>query len=812
MRPCQLERAVLCAVLFAVLTGSVHAARRRSAEESTEPLVSSAAGFVRLAVAPGEARLCSLPFRPFSDSIQAVLAGQLTGAAEKARADCIRKWDAATQTYVSAYKAVGAAGSSVDGSWVSEPGGQCASGMRLNPGEGFYVENRQTVVQSVFLAGHVVTEESCRIRLVQGLNLFSYPFSSKRALADTALAASGARASVQPSRADWVVDSADRERFWLKRVKAGGGTRWYTAEGEPAREELTLGRAHWYVRVGRKPLIWTEPRPYDAIPMQAGAPQVTSVHVDGGAAAVLTIDTAGLGGASLEIYVKDIPENAALALEGGWSLAAAGIAVGGAPAVQWADAGASSRPGIASVHARLYLVARGDIDSDADGAPDAREVYVLGTDPNTPDVVAAQPQPITPVRAIEAPQAPLASAAPAPTGGKTPTPTPIAPVASPSPAPPPAVRPPESKIKGLRVDPGYCYGGPYAGLSTDGVADLIVTLAQSWGVNTLYVRAVNPVYGVYWANPVTPYVTSEGGHGRADLFPTLIALAHQRGIQVQAYIEPIRMKSVWDAQPGWRQKRADGGDHRPDLYPLSVYNEPYLAWTEGLIAEILDLGADGIDVAECDYATWGTESTYDAAANARYAAAFPQGTPGDADWVALRRQVLTEWYDRIGRAVHARGRRYHVTYTWAAGSTGSLLDERAIADNTGFSFDGLLELPAESRPDVILAELIWQEQAAAHGGGPFTAEWTACAADQFVAFVAGRARACVHVEISPFTGATTVVPMPDEIETSLRLALTHADGADIYDQHQAYTYLYDYNGSVDTWGAAAIANVFLGSD
>jgi hypothetical protein len=328
------------------------------------------------------------------------------------------------------------------------------------------------------------------------------------------------------------------------------------------------------------------------------------------------------------------------------------------------------------------------------------------------------------------------------------------------------------------------------------------------GVNRLYVRAVNPVYGVYWANPRTSYITMETGWGAQNLFPKLIARAHQSGLKVLCYMEPIRMKSVWTSRSDWREKDAAGADYKASSYPLSVYNTGYLAWLDGFLNEILDLGVDGVDIAECDYAVWGTGATYDAAANSRFFSEYPSGTLGDSNWVALRKRVLTEWYARIGNLVTGRGKEYHVTYTWNASANGQLFEESYLADRTGFSFDQILDLPEGSRPTHIQAELIWQEQAATHGTNLFNATWTASGAAQFMSFVDDRARGIIHAEVTPFTRTYTVTPRPDEIFTSLWLALEGGDGADVYDHNQVCQLQYDYNGAVTNWAATMVSNVY----
>jgi hypothetical protein len=241
-----------------------------------------------------------------------------------------------------------------------------------------------------------------------------------------------------------------------------------------------------------------------------------------------------------------------------------------------------------------------------------------------------------------------------------------------------------------------------------------------------------------------------------------------------------------------------------------VYNADVVAWTKAVISEILDLGVDGVDMAECDFGVWGTGATYDQAANDRYRAAYPSGTLGDANWVAFRKQVLTDWHGEIGKLVHARGKQFHVTYMWDAYVDGTLWPESYMADRIGFSFDAILNLAPDARPDCLVGEFIWQSQEARCAAGTFTADWTRSAAAQFVDFVAGRARAVVHVEASTSTWTITVAPGPADIQTSLALALDGSDGADIYDHNLLYQTTYTVDGVTGTWGATAVSNVYNG--
>lgn len=344
------------------------------------------------------------------------------------------------------------------------------------------------------------------------------------------------------------------------------------------------------------------------------------------------------------------------------------------------------------------------------------------------------------------------------------------------------------KPKSMRVDFGLYYPSESYGGSTDGVVALIVSNAVAWGVDTIYAKALSYEYGTFWANPTNAHLFHEGGHGANDVLRKFILQAHQNGIAVVAWVQPaIAFAGAWQANPDWRMKSRDGSDFDPGRRLLSPYNTNVVRWVGATMNEILDLGVDGLDVAETDYGMWGTNATYDAAANAAYFQKYPAGSLGDANWRQLRSEVLTtNAYGQIGGATRAKGKEFHVTYTWTAASNGSLFAEADIADNTGFSFEDVLNLAATSRPQVVQAELIWQQWADMYGApATFTPAWTFAAATDFVARVDRRALPVVHVESTPFG---SVAPTAGQFQQSLQCALSNLwCGADFYDHRQVLT-------------------------
>jgi hypothetical protein len=115
----------------------------------------------------------------------------------------------------------------------------------------------------------------------------------------------------------------------------------------------------------------------------------------------LTIEGSGEPREQLEIFFQDMGRADAFDSTGGWRVADAlpkgsthapadeedGRPEPGRRCAVWTDTGLGLgvRPTVSQVGARLYLIARRDIDTDGDGVPDAREAFIHGTDPHNPD-------------------------------------------------------------------------------------------------------------------------------------------------------------------------------------------------------------------------------------------------------------------------------------------------------------------------------------------------------------------------------------------------------------------------------------------
>jgi hypothetical protein len=346
-----------------------------------------------------------------------------------------------------------------------------------------------------------------------------------------------------------------------------------------------------------------------------------------------------------------------------------------------------------------------------------------------------------------------------------------------APAPPPLSTPPtlveawaQPEVRSVRFDVAYYY---HTGKSARALAE---DLTASWaekGVNLVYFYAYNRVYGARYYTRYADLPVED--YGRQDLLGHLLREAHSRGIRVVAWLQGPQSKQMWEAHPEWRQQTADGTDYRPDAdaYPLCVRSPEVQVWWAGLVADLLDRypELDGVDVAEAQIDLWGDHSCHCARCE----------VASLAEWRASRADGLTQFLLGTSRLVHSRGKEFHLTSTFTARPDGTLMSPDDVRDATGFDLRAVLASP--DRPEVIQAELIWQQWAALYRNQTtFTASWTQDAVSQARRLVSGRARLIAHVELTDFgCGGLTGASITRTIASAVA---GRPYGVDIYDAHQ----------------------------
>ncbi|OGV58769.1 MAG: hypothetical protein A2283_02365 [Lentisphaerae bacterium RIFOXYA12_FULL_48_11] len=305
-------------------------------------IISRPVGFVRIAISTNEQKLVSLPFKPFDSSLGRVLAGQLTGSTDEKLADVVLKWDPFLLQYLKAFKADETGDKEIDGKWFSSFEPLTESSLTLQSGEGFFVWNRQSMTQDVFLGGQVVLVATNELLFQPSLNLAGYPYSSA----------------------------------------PGAG---FHVSGLIGSISSNMGEGFWVNNTNGIETVWLETRPYaDVFPPECERPAITGIIISSGETAtnlsiILSILCSGEEGEKLDVFYKDVKPHEVFDPEKDWLIAATDISVKGTIEIDWEDSGSSGRKPVSKIFARYYLVGRADVDLDQDGIPDARQKFVFNS-------------------------------------------------------------------------------------------------------------------------------------------------------------------------------------------------------------------------------------------------------------------------------------------------------------------------------------------------------------------------------------------------------------------------------------------------
>jgi uncharacterized lipoprotein YddW (UPF0748 family) len=334
-------------------------------------------------------------------------------------------------------------------------------------------------------------------------------------------------------------------------------------------------------------------------------------------------------------------------------------------------------------------------------------------------------------------------------------------------------------IRSVRFDAGYYYG---RGLAAQQLAEELTREWAEQGVNLIYFHAYSKVYGARYRTSYAGNIMED--YGRQDLLRHMSREAHRRGMEVVAWINGFLHKQVWDSHPGWRERTAEGEDYRPgrESYHLCVRNPEVIRWWVGFLDDLLtqypDL--DGIDLAEFQLDEWGGNACHCERCRSQFARAHAGQPVAGREWLRFRAEGLTQLLHASSRLAHSYGREVHVTSVFTAGRDGRLMSAAQVRDAIGFDLDGVLA--GADRPDVVQAELIWQQWAATYGdSATFSPEWTQGAVRQAKQMVEGRARLIAHIEVTDFgAGGLDSAKLARTVASA---SLADPGGIDIYDAH-----------------------------
>lgn len=358
------------------------------------------------------------------------------------------------------------------------------------------------------------------------------------------------------------------------------------------------------------------------------------------------------------------------------------------------------------------------------------------------------------------------------------------------------------KLRSLRVDPSYFYD-LYPGSTAQSIATDVVTKAKAAGANALVITAYNTTYGAFYKTTYT-FTTVEGGYGAANIFNELNSAAKAQGLLTIASVPVNNFKKVWEVKSAWRAKMISGADYIPasNQYLLCVWHSDFRNWLTGFYDDLFlnNPNVDGIEAVEpyIDY-NWMKESDYNNAATKKFKSTYPRGKLGDANWLKLRAQGLTDLVAIMNTKAAQYGKKTFLVQSWPVKSDGTLYSSDTIRDNIGLDFNGILNLTGSSKLNYLTAELIWQMWAAEYGGTVFSpSTWTQQAAVDFINIVAGRSLPVIHVEISPFWGSFNyVAPTNQEFADSLSGIKDLNAGIDVYEYSQIF--LLNAWSALTTW-------------
>ena len=241
-----------------LLTAAVALALGVSVQAQTNQVLSrNAVGYARITAGATNLVLAAIPFNSFSNTVAGIFAGQLNGGASPALSDLVLKWDPVNKTYVQFWKTIA-------GQWRQFPQGFETTNT-LRPGEGFYIQNRRTTNQAVFVMGEVpdsltVPTGTSTVSLVTNLTMASYSFPVEVAITSLTVK-TVAKKGASPALSDTLLTFDPVSRAYV--------TFWFPLAGDPRQfpegvattNRLAVAQGFFY---NRKTFStnWHEAKPY----------------------------------------------------------------------------------------------------------------------------------------------------------------------------------------------------------------------------------------------------------------------------------------------------------------------------------------------------------------------------------------------------------------------------------------------------------------------------------------------------------------------------------------------------------------------
>jgi len=335
----------------------------------------------------------------------------------------------------------------------------------------------------------------------------------------------------------------------------------------------------------------------------------------------------------------------------------------------------------------------------------------------------------------------------------------------------------------VRFDPSYYYDSELE------IRQLCEDLVSTWkhsGINTVYIKVYDPEYGAVYDTDYS--LNMQTDYGKSDFLSTFLTVCHQQDLQVFAWIPAFRHKKAWQKHPEWRAKNSKGEDYIPpdNRFLLCTRHKEFRTWWLGFIEDLLMHypGLTGIDIAEPIVSWKYNEACYceqcmevykekDLAGNNRFR---------KKEFQILRSKPLTSLLLKTSQKVQSENKKCSVTTICTPHKDGTLFSPEEQRFLSGFDLNSILD--SAYKPDILNAELIWQQWADAHEDTvTFSPQWTEHAAEQVLLQVKGRTDVVIHPELSTFGNMS--ITDHQFLETIRYAWKGGAWGIDFYDTHQA---------------------------
>ncbi len=233
----------------------------------------NAVGMVKVSVPAENLLFVSLAFNSDSSGLDDVIGDQLTGSNSPLTSDQVIVWNADSQTYESFWKVDGT-GTSFDGKWYLDDGEPTPTpaAIQLEPGSGFWIQNKQEEAQDLVLSGEVPDSQEI-VPVQSGLNQVGFPYPVALGINDPEFGITQiANGTDSPLTADrliiWDADNKTYTAVWLvdNTGFAAFDGFWHYDDGQPTptRADITInpGQGFWFQRKGAGATSWEPSKPY----------------------------------------------------------------------------------------------------------------------------------------------------------------------------------------------------------------------------------------------------------------------------------------------------------------------------------------------------------------------------------------------------------------------------------------------------------------------------------------------------------------------------------------------------------------------